>query len=1169
MRFIKYLTWLCCLLFAGGTMMAQDSHWAYDAYAFEYDMTTYLTVEYNGNQVSDLSDYEVAAFVGNECRGVSRMIKAENGSSYLYMRIRSNQKQGERIKLKVYQKSKDKEMVCDETITFENRSVIGMPSSPRSVKLIVTTFTVTVDTSGNGTVTGAGTYKEGETVTLTALPAEGWHFVKWSDGTTSSTYTLTISGDKTLTAEFARNYYIVRFVVDGTTISEQSLEYEAKIEMPSVPKKEGYTFSGFGDVDETVPAHDVTYNGSYIANKYKVTFVADGKVVSETEMEYGAPIVAPEAPAKEGHTLVGWGNIDKTVPAHDVTYTAEYKVNSYKLIYEVDGVTYHSEEIAFGAAITPLAAPQKEGKTFSGWSEIPATMPAHDVKVIGSFSSNSYMVKFVVDGKVIYEKSQAYGSKIVAPTVEEKEGYTFSGFGDVDETVPAHDVTYNGSYIANKYKVTFVADGKVVSETEMEYGAPIVAPEAPAKEGHTLVGWGNIDKTVPAHDVTYTAEYKVNSYKLIYEVDGVTYHSEEIAFGAAITPLAAPQKEGKTFSGWSEIPATMPAHDVKVIGSFSSNSYMVKFVVDGKVIYEKSQAYGSKIVAPTVEEKEGYTFSGFGDVDETVPAHDVTYYGSYIANKYKVTFVADGKVISETEMEYGAPIVAPEAPVKEGHTFVGWGNIDETVPAHDVTYTAEYKVNSYKLIYEVDGESYHSEEIAFGTAITPLAAPQKEGKTFSGWSEIPATMPAHDVKVIGSFSSNSYMVKFVVDGKVIYEKSQAYGSKIVAPTVEEKEGYTFSGFGDVDETVPAHDVTYYGSYIANKYKVTFVADGKVISETEMEYGAPIVAPEAPVKEGHTFVGWGNIDKTVPAHDVVYTAEYKVNSYKLIYEVDGESYHCEEIAFGTAITPLAAPQKEGKTFSGWSEIPATMPAHDVKVIGSFSSNSYMVKFVVDGKVIYEKSQAYGSKIVAPTVEEKEGYTFSGFGDVDETVPAHDVTYYGSYIANKYKVTFVADGMVVSETEMEYGAPIVAPEAPAKEGYTFVGWGDIDKTVPAHDVVYTAEYKVNIYKLTYILNGNVFAEDSIAYGSIITPREVPDSDKSYFSGWEGLPDIMPAHDVVVYGTTTNAVNTVYNKNQIVTVYSVNGTVVKRNIDKSSLTKLLPPGLYIVAGKKILIK
>ena len=572
--------------------MAQDSHWAYDANAFEYDMTTYLTVEYNGNQVSDLSDYEVAAFVGNECRGVSRMIKAENGSSYLYMRIRSNQKQGERIKLKVYQKSKDKEMECDETITFENRSVIGMPSSPRSVKLIVTTFTVTVDTSGNGTVIGAGTYKEGETVTLTALPAEGWRFVKWSDGTTSSTYTLTISGDKTLTAEFSRNYYIVRFVVDGTIISEQSLEYEAKIEMPSVSKKEGYTFSGFGDVDETVPAHDVTYYGSYIANKYKVTFVADGKVVSETEMEYGAPIVAPEAPAKEGYTFVGWGNIDKTVPAHDVVYTAEYKVNSYKLIYEVDGVTYHSEEIPFGTAITPLAAPQKEGETFSGWSEIPATMPAHDVKVIGSFSLNSYMVKFVVDGKVIYEKSQAYGSKIVVPTVEEKEGYTFSGFRDVDETVPAHDVTYYGSYIANKYKVTFVADGMVVSETEMEYGAPIVAPEAPAKEGYTFVGWGDIDKTVPAHDVVYTAEYKVNIYKLTYILNGNVFAEDSIAYGSIITPREVPDSDKSYFSGWEGLPDIMPAHDVVVYGTttnavntvYNKNQIVTVYSVNGTVV---------------------------------------------------------------------------------------------------------------------------------------------------------------------------------------------------------------------------------------------------------------------------------------------------------------------------------------------------------------------------------------------------------------------------------------------------------------------------------------------------------------------------------------------------------------------------------------------------------
>lgn len=151
MKFIKYLTILCCLLFAGGTIKAQDTHWTYDANAFEYDMTAYLTIESGGNVVDDLSDYEVAAFVGDECRGVSRLIKTEQGKTYLYMRIRSNQEQGESIAFKVYQKSKDKEMECYETIVFENRSVIGMPSSPISVKLKVATF-ILGDVNGDGKI---------------------------------------------------------------------------------------------------------------------------------------------------------------------------------------------------------------------------------------------------------------------------------------------------------------------------------------------------------------------------------------------------------------------------------------------------------------------------------------------------------------------------------------------------------------------------------------------------------------------------------------------------------------------------------------------------------------------------------------------------------------------------------------------------------------------------------------------------------------------------------------------------------------------------------------------------------------------------------------------------------------------------------------------------------
>ena len=51
----------------------------------------------------------------------------------------------------------------------------------------------------------------------------------------------------------------------------------------------------------------------------------------------------------------------------------------------MDGEVYKTYQLEYGATITPEAEPTKEGYTFSGWSEIPKTMPAHNVTVIGSF----------------------------------------------------------------------------------------------------------------------------------------------------------------------------------------------------------------------------------------------------------------------------------------------------------------------------------------------------------------------------------------------------------------------------------------------------------------------------------------------------------------------------------------------------------------------------------------------------------------------------------------------------------------------------------------------------------------------------------------------------------------------------------------------------------------
>lgn len=60
----------------------------------------------------------------------------------------------------------------------------------------------------------------------------------------------------------------------------------------------------------------------------------------------------------------------------------------------------------------------------------------------------------------------------------------------------------------------------------------------------------------------------------------------------------------------------------------------------------------------------------------------------------------------------------------------------------------------YNLVYLVDGEEYKKYVVEQGSSISAEEEPTKEGYTFSGWSEIPETMPAHNVVITGSFVKN-------------------------------------------------------------------------------------------------------------------------------------------------------------------------------------------------------------------------------------------------------------------------------------------------------------------------------------------------------------------------------------------------------------------------------
>ncbi len=72
-------------------------------------------------------------------------------------------------------------------------------------------LSVLVSPAAGGNVTGAGRYVAGSQVPVSAVPALGYRFVRWSDGNTNSNRTITVNDDITITAEFERVSVTARF----------------------------------------------------------------------------------------------------------------------------------------------------------------------------------------------------------------------------------------------------------------------------------------------------------------------------------------------------------------------------------------------------------------------------------------------------------------------------------------------------------------------------------------------------------------------------------------------------------------------------------------------------------------------------------------------------------------------------------------------------------------------------------------------------------------------------------------------------------------------------------------------------------------------------------------------------------------------------------------------
>jgi len=119
---MKHLLSLVALFFC--TLFASAQHWSVSPYDYRYDMTLYAVVE--GFEADDYGNYEIAAFVGDECRGTLQYI----ADGYGYMRIYSNKASGEQVTFRLYNRLTAETTVCSNVVRFYRERQEAKPSVP-------------------------------------------------------------------------------------------------------------------------------------------------------------------------------------------------------------------------------------------------------------------------------------------------------------------------------------------------------------------------------------------------------------------------------------------------------------------------------------------------------------------------------------------------------------------------------------------------------------------------------------------------------------------------------------------------------------------------------------------------------------------------------------------------------------------------------------------------------------------------------------------------------------------------------------------------------------------------------------------------------------------------------------------------------------------------------
>ena len=442
--------------------------------------------------------------------------------------------------------------------------------------------------------------EEGTVLHFVATPDEGYELDEWSGYDPDKS--LTVSATASVTCSFKLKTFSVTFVdYDDKILKEpQVVNWGSEAIAPASPEREGYDFIGW-DADFSTVKSDMTITALYEIKTFNVTFVDHENNIIKTEVvDYGKSATAPETPEWEGHVFVRW-NADFSGVKSDLTVSPIFEAVIFTVQFvDWDGTVLKTETVEYGNSVWAPMDPKREGYTFTGWNPEIFFSITSDMTITAQYKINTYKVEFLDwDGTVLKTETVEYGKEATAPDNPQRDGWNFTGW-DLPYSDVASNLIITAQYTIKTFKVTLIAENGqiIVAETgvnlnEVEYQTTLHLT-AVAADNFKFVKWdnGSMEPTLVVEvmsDLTITAffeqlpepkkEYTINvvsESEVMGTVSGGGVYKEDTTI-----IISAQANEGFKFVQWSDGNTDNP-RVVSVEGDITYTAEFVEIIPETK-----------------------------------------------------------------------------------------------------------------------------------------------------------------------------------------------------------------------------------------------------------------------------------------------------------------------------------------------------------------------------------------------------------------------------------------------------------------------------------------------------------------------------------------------------------------------------------------------------------